>query len=154
MSDLVISEELAVEAGTHPADRTGPEFSPAVETPPIPLALGHSPWGTANAEALPVYQRAAAKWAGSQWTVSQATQVATEQRGRVRVILWVPSTASHGVVVGADQAAVLGVNALELDAGDSLTLDTEGTVWAAPISDQTSGTVCVVVLINPQQEPL
>lgn len=109
------------------------------------------PWHTENEEALPVYQRAAHDWSANQFIVGSGNpiQIAGRLRGCVSTMVWVPTSASHGVIISPVEGDITQGAGVELDPGDSIEIASEAAVWAGVIVGQTSGTVNVVRLYNP-----
>lgn len=110
------------------------------------------PWSTENEQAVPVYQRAAHDWSANQYTLSSTRgpiQLAGRRRGRQSVIVWVPTSASLGVVVSPDEGDIEQGAGVTLSPGDSIELPTEATVYGGVIVGNSSGTAYVVELYNP-----
>jgi hypothetical protein len=147
--------------GVHPLDNSVPVVPgmPIDADTPInqdgPGAQGKTrtaPWSTDNEQALPVYQRAASEWSANSYTLNSTSgpiQLAGKRKGQVSVTVWVSATASHGVVISPNQGDIQQGAGIELDPGDSITLDTEAAIWGGVIVGQTAGSVNVVVLYNP-----
>lgn len=117
---------------------------------------GRRAFSTANTDAFPVFQRAASDWTSNRFTLGPAAtqepvQLAGRRRGRVSVLIWVPSSASFGVVIGPTQGEVQagGSAGVLLVPGDSIELPTEGAIYAAADGTNASGTAYVVELFNP-----
>jgi hypothetical protein len=126
------------------------------------------PWSTDNTEALPVYQRSATDW-GSGVVIpnvnfnSGTATVVGRQKGRIAVKVWVPTktadgnTVTNGVLIGPNESELQNPNALDnvvLNVGDSITLETEGSVYCAVIPGQTTGVCQYVSLNNPLGGPV
>jgi hypothetical protein len=153
--------ETGLPQGTHPLDNS------VTVVPGVPIdsdtAINQdgpgpqgfrttAPWGTDNEEAFPVNQRAASEWSANSYTLNSTggpIQLAGKRKGQVSVTVWVPSSATHGVVISPNQGDIQQGAGIELDAGDSITLDTEAAIWGGVIVGQTAGSVNVVVLYNP-----
>lgn len=117
---------------------------------------GRRPWSTANVEAFPVFQRSASDWSANTFTLGPAAtqepiQLAGRRRGRVSVIIWVPTAATFGVVIAPTQGEVQsgGSAGVTLSPGDSIELPTEAAIWGASIGTNASGSANVVELVNP-----
>lgn len=148
--------------GVHPRDNSVPVVpgSPLDADTPISLDApleaqgtpGTPPWSTANEEAFPVNQRSAHEWSANSYTLSSTVgpiQLAGRRKGQVSVTVWVPASAAHGIVISPLEGDIQQGAGVELDPGDSITLETEAAVWGGVIVGQTSGTANVVVLYNP-----
>lgn len=108
------------------------------------------PWGTDNESAFPVNQRSSSQWSANAYTLSgNPIQLAGKLKGCVSTTIWVPATASHGIVIAPEEGDITQGAGVELDPGDSITLDTEAAVWGGVIVGQTTGTCQVVRLFNP-----
>ena len=147
-------------SGVHPRDNTVPIIPGQVLAEPNPLdqadleAQGqrrNAPWSIDNEEAFPVNQRSASEWSGNSYTLSSNNpiQLSGKRKGQVSVTVWVPSSACHGVVISPNEGDITQGAGIELDPGDSITLETEAAVWGGVIVGQTTGSVSVVVLYNP-----
>ncbi len=153
--------------GVHPGDAsTASEHGPAPydEEKPQQHRPGRKPWGTDNDEALPINQRAARDWRGGLCYVqsgglnSGTALVVGRQKGRTAVTIWVPTlmpngVAPLGVLLSADVNALqgLGANAdvIVLNVGDSVTIPTEGAVYAGVIGANATGFCQFFQTTNP-----
>lgn len=149
--------------GVHPNDPSGPDEAAAYleEARSQPAATGKPAFSTDNGSAFPTFQRAASDWSVGVVIPNAATNggVATvvgRQRGRVAVKLWVPTqlasgvAVTAGVVIGPDENELQApVNPTVLNVGDSITIETEGSVYCGVIPGQTTGVVQYLVLSNP-----
>lgn len=151
-------------AGVHPLDQSvpmtdsgqllEPDKPPSTDDDLGPQGRGRSkPWGTDNETAFPVNQRSAHDWMGRNVTVNAASgpvRLAPRLRGCVATIVWVPSTSATGVQIAADQGDINQGAGVILNPGDSIELDTEGSVWCGVIgANATGGPVQYVRLFNP-----
>jgi hypothetical protein len=146
--------------GVHPRDPSGADWKPPTSEKETSWTPGRKAWDTENDEALGVYQRAAHDWDAQLWVLTQTEQIAGRLKGRVALVLAVPTTlpdgsAPNGVIIGSsggpvDQAFSSGVgDVYVLNAGDSLTLRTEASVYASPIKGNSTGAVQTINLYNP-----
>jgi hypothetical protein len=147
--------------GTHPNDPSVPmenvdqnDLTGMGVTKDVPgnrFITAPKQFSTSPGSALGVFQRASDAWSAQYYTVGQAQQVVGRQPGRVAVSLWVPSTATEGIniapSIGEAQALDGGLN---LNPGDSITIETEAPVWISPITGQALGYCNVVVTFNPE----
>jgi hypothetical protein len=152
-------------AGVHPKDRAepvGPGFgsnNPVPADQPIgAYKLGTAPFSTDNDEALATFTRASSDWSARIVVVDANAAgtaiVAGRRKGRTAVVLSVPTTLGTGatplgVIVGPTEDDVLSYLGYVLNVGDSLTLETEGPVYAGLISGKTTGAVQAVEFFNP-----
>ena len=152
-------------AGVHPGDASTAQEA----VPGVPLdhekgqqwRPGREPWGVDNEEALPVYNRAAHDWSpGQVWcnsTVNSGVQVVNgRQAGRASVTVWVPlldpnGNAPLGVMIGPTTESVIqgGIGCVVLNIGDSITIPSEGPVYAGCISGNSTGFCQYMSLTNP-----
>jgi phage baseplate assembly protein gpV len=150
--------------GVHPMDpSTGPDPVPALpDTVGNRYNTGAAPYKTDNDGAVPVYQRAAHEWDVNiivvNSTDAQPAEVVGRQKGRQSVTLTVPTTLPNGttpdgVVFGPNRGALqqteVGGGAGVLNAGDSVTINTEAPVYATVITGNATGAVQAVVEFNP-----
>lgn len=155
MSDLSFSAdtEVALPAGVHPQDMRGPGYGPPAE----PAFQGwhpaaRTPFPDEPGQSLPVWQRAALDWSARSFPTIGPNPMRIAQRvlGRLQVTVWVPSTASQGVLLAPSKDMVDETYGVVLLPGNSITLPTEASVWASPVSGQTSGgPVYLVEFVNP-----
>ena len=146
--------------GVHPYDPSVPmnqpynHEAPVNETPPMSTQPGRRAYDTRNSDALPVFERSSEKWSANTLVLNNAEplQVAGKQKGRKELILFVPNSATAGVVIAPDSGEVSMGGGVQLDPGATLTLKTEAAVWAGLISGQTTGTICVVATSNPPEK--
>jgi hypothetical protein len=154
--------------GVHPGD-----VSAAYEENPVSddaaaqqFRTGQAPWRTPNSKAIPVYQRTASDWGAQLISTGPFTNVPVKvvgrQAGRQSITMACPTHTPDGVlntlgvVIGATEGAVqqvqtapLASEAWTLNPGDSVTLYTEGSVWAGPFAGAANGYVQFIVAINP-----
>lgn len=156
---------MTLPAGVHPGDaRTASEGVPgAPQDQSTQWRHGREPWGVDNEEALPVYQRAAHDWQPGQVFVStgsydSAVQIVVgRQKGRASVTIWVPTlmpngVAPLGVLIANDRSTLQvasGIDCIVLNVGDSITILSEGPVYAACIGANATGFCQFVSLTNP-----
>lgn len=147
--------EAQLGIGVHPLDSSVPSNqvlgadNPIPETTPTSSGSKVKPFNTRNDEALPVYERGSHEWTATTLIISNAIQILPKQEGRKLATLYVSSTATEGVIIGPDRGQIeVGYGAV-LNPGDSIDLKTEGSIYAAPIAGQTTGTVTVVSFFNP-----
>ena len=106
-------------------------------------------FATPNGQAVPVWQRASSDWSTFPFTsISGTVQIAGTLGGRFAVTVWVPATSAHGVQIAPNRSQCDNNGGTPINPGDSVTIMSEGTVYAAPQSGQTTGTVYVVDLFN------
>jgi hypothetical protein len=150
--------------GVHPNDPSGgSDQSPAYlsEQGAQQHPTGTEPFARGNGSAFGVFQRAASDWSVGV-VIPNANQnggtatVVGRQKGRVSVKLWVPTTLANGVavtagvVIGPDENELQAVvNPTVLNVGDSITIETEGSVYCGVIPGQQTGVVQYLVLSNP-----
>lgn len=162
--------ESGLAAGVHPMDPTaaGPnEFPEALELPAQSRKTRKPPFSEPPGDAFGVFQRAATDWGQGTVIPNAATNggVATvvgRQPGRVSVKLWVPNKLADGstplgVVIGPDEnelQAPSPITMTVLNVGDSITLETEGSVYCAVIPGNQTGAVQYVTLNNPAGGPV
>lgn len=147
--------------GVHPRDSTAPvvpgmpldQDTPIEQDGPGPQGQRTTPpWSVENEEAFAVNQRAAHDWSANTYTLSATRgpiQLAGRKRGRVTVIVWVPTSASLGIVVSPDEGDIEQGVGITLSPGDSIELPTEASVYGGVIVGNTTGTAYVVELYNP-----
>ena len=146
--------------GVHPYDPSVPmnqpynNEAPVSETPVMTTQHAKAAYSTRNPDALPVFERASEKWSANTLTLNntEPLQIAGKQKGRKELILFVPNSATAGVIIGPDPGTVSMGQGVELDPGATLTLKTEAAVYAGLISGQTSGTICIVATSNPPEK--
>jgi len=153
---------VALPPGVHPMDprSSEPDYVPG----PADIGKAHTrsraPWQVSNGKAAAVFQRAASDFSVTTLKLTTTTQILGRQPGRVAVVLSVPTTLADGttplgVIFGSDRGAVdqglaTGIGDIGvLNPGDTYTLATEASVYAAPISGNATGAVQVVDLFNP-----
>lgn len=156
-----MTDTATLPQGVHPRDNSVPIVPGAQLDADTPISLDAPlesqgtpttpPWSTDNEQAFPVNQRAASEWTANSYTLgsNNPIQLSGKRKGQVSVTVWVPASASHGLVIAPNEGDLTQGAGIELDPGDSITLETEAAVWGAVIVGQTSGTVNVVVLFNP-----
>jgi hypothetical protein len=153
-------------AGVHPGDRTAPlqpGFDANVpvggDVPGLINPRTNKPWNTDNADALGVYQRAAADWTPGLVVVNSnnSALVVGRQKGRLAVLLSVPTsvmingtltTTPAGVLIGSDPQEAAS-NLYVLNVGDSVAIYTEASVYAALVPGTSAGYVQFITLTNP-----
>ncbi len=153
-----LSAELA--PGVHPRDPSVPIVPGQVLAEPNPtdqadlIEQGQrrsAPWSIDNEEALAVNQRSSSQWSANAYTLSSGNiiQLAGKLKGCVSTTIWVPASASHGVVIAPEEGDITQGAGVELDPGDSITLETEAAIWGGVIVGQSTGSCQVVRLYNP-----
>lgn len=114
---------------------------------------GTQAWDFDNSDATPVFQRLSDSWTANTIVLSTGNnataQVVGRQEGRESLTLWVPSTATAGVVIAPTEGEVQNGAGITLSPGDSIDIPTEAPVYAGLISGQLTGTINVVSTINP-----
>lgn len=146
--------------GVHPYDPSVPmnqpynHEAPVNETPPMSTQPGRRAYDTRNSDALPVFERSSEKWSANTLVLNNAEplQIAGKQKGRKELIIFVPNTASAGVIIAPTPGECSMYQGVELDPGATLTLKTEAQVYAGLISGQSSGMVCIIATINPPEK--
>ena len=137
--------------GVHPYDQAGDEWSPPQGVQGQQWQPGRAPFSVPNANAVPVWQRATTDWSTAALTLNSTNgtqQIAGRVTGRMSVTIWVPGIASHGIQFSQDRGAVDNNAGTPLNPGDSVTINSEGPVYAGCQSGQTAGTVYVLDLFN------
>ena len=151
--------------GVHPHDSSQPwDQHHNAPVPPdaarLPANRGRKAWATANAQALPVFQRLGRNWATGVYVVTSSSfgsgviRVAQRRPGRTRLTLWVPSsyfpsggaltTTPAGVIIAEDEGMVQQNEGAPLFVGDSVDISTEGGVYAGYQPGQTTGVVAFI----------
>lgn len=125
---------------------------------------GSKRFATDNGRAIPVYQRAAHDFTAGQIYVGTANSgcsiVVGRQAGRRSVTIDVPTsyynmagnlvTSPIGVVVGQTESELQSPGGgMQLLAGSSVTIETEGSVWVGLLPGQTTGFCQWVAEYNP-----
>lgn len=154
----------ALPPGVHPQDRRSAIGGPGWDSNPVPLETtpspeapaGRQPFRVPNGNAMQVFERAAKDWTATTIKVTTTSGTGGTAKlvgrtiGRQGVWLWVPATATHGVTLGPTQATVLNSGGVRLAASDGpLFIRTEGSIYAGLLPTATTGTICVLDLINP-----
>jgi hypothetical protein len=151
--------------GQHPEDPTAPSQFPGDSPTPldtaelVPAPKGHKQFDTENGDAIAVYQRAAHDWDSGAITLGSGTagpvMVVGRQRGRLATTLWVPAkdangNVPNGVIIASTQGEIQGAGyPIVLNVGDSLTINSEGAVFASVIAGNTTGLVFFKTEYNP-----
>jgi hypothetical protein len=122
---------------------------------------GGRPFGTPNEDAWGVYQRAAHDWDGGVVKANASTNGGTatvvgRQKGRLSVKVWIPTVLGDGstplpALIGPNESELQtpGNNAPVLNVGDSIVLETEGSVYIGCVGANATATVQYVVFFNP-----
>lgn len=115
--------------------------------------VAHPPFALPNGQAAPVNQRAAADWFASTEAIAgtDSAKLVDRQAGRAWVLISVPAGSPAGVVVdnSADSLLVGGApNGFHIAVGGSVSLPTEGPVWAVSATPGTATTCDVAVGVN------
>lgn len=174
-------EHAAAEAGIMISDNinlevTIPYFteeaSPASEvnvTAPVPAdepgnkyTTSSKAWGTDNADALMVFERASSDFTAGVININaqngNTAIIVGRQKGRKSVTIWVPSTYTSsagtsstpkGVMVAQTEGEVQAYAAVQLNPGDSITINTEAPIWAGILPGNTTGLCQFLVEYNP-----
>jgi hypothetical protein len=139
------------------------------DSPGIKFDRGRSPFGTAQEEALGVFQRLASDWSTGLVVVDVnqggAVKVVGRQRGRSALQLWVPTSVIGplGTVIATPAGVIIGptenevqqtFSATILMPGDSMTVLSEGSVWAGLQPAQTVGYVQYANYYTPAGNPV
>ena len=137
--------------GTDPLEHGGDWLPPSQPAPGSYKPAARQPFPTNNPFAVPVFERASSDWAPFNYNAGKLgtvpVQIARSNKGRKAVTISVLSAETNGVVIGPDpgplseyqNGGVAGVGVYELDPGDSVTIETEASVWACCQTGQTSG---------------
>ena len=159
-----------IPAGTHPRDR-----SIAVDdlehysdnpvhhdTAGDRYTTGRKAFATDNGQAFAVFERAASDFNAGAISITAnnggTSIVVGRVLGRKSVTIWVPtlwtnpagvSAAPNGVLIGQTEGELQAGGGVQLNPGDSITIDTEAPVWAGLIPSKTSGVVQYLVTYNP-----
>ena len=119
-------------------------------------------WGTNNADALMVFQRASSDFTAGVISINSQNGntaiVVGRQKGRQSVTIWVPSTYTspsgasstpNGVMIAQTEGEVQAYAAVQLNPGDSITITTEAPIWAGILPGNTTGVCQYLVEYNP-----
>ena len=119
-------------------------------------------WGTTNADALSVFERASSDFTAGVINIStqngNTAIIVGRQKGRKSVTIWVPKTYTNasgststpnGVIIGQTEGEVQAYAGAQLNPGDSITINTEAPVWAGVLGGNTSGLCQFLVEYNP-----
>ena len=119
-------------------------------------------WGTNNADALSVFERASSDFTAGVINISaqngSTAIIVGRQKGRKSVTIWVPSSYTNsagtsstpkGVMVAQTEGEVQAYAAVQLNPGDSITINTEAPIWAGILPGNTSGVCQFLVEYNP-----
>lgn len=123
-------------------------LEPKLDSPPNEQPTAE-PYAPGNEYAVGVNQRSPRHWSGHTLSVdgTQPGQLVPAQKGRKAVLVLVPATATAGAFVD-EQSAVLsssgGPMGFYLAVGASISINTEGAVWAISATAGTDTTVCVI----------
>ncbi len=151
-----VNAQLAV--GVHPLDNSVIPGSYNNEYPVPPehaqpkSQTREQPFSGTNYDALPVFERASKEWTARTVIVSKSLPLCTRKKGRKQVVLFCPASATAGVSLfpSRDEADANGVDTgYPLAVGASVTLYTEGPVYANELTAGTPGTVVVMEFFNP-----
>lgn len=137
-------EDEALDVG-----RSGPgPWDTIVAQEPPPPQPSAEPYSQENSHAIPVNQRSAKRWSGQTLTVdgTDIRELLPPQKGRKAFLVNVPNNAAAAVYIGASAANMgSGAQGFLLPIGSSLSLDTEGGVFAVSATAGTDTTVCIAV---------
>ena len=145
-----------IPAGTHPRDR-----SIAVDDLDR-YSDNPSDHDTDNGQAFAVFERSSSDFNAGAVSITAANGgtsiVVGRVLGRKSVTIWVPtlwtnpagvSAAPNGVLIGQTEGELQAGGGVQLNPGDSITIDTEAPIWAGLIPAKTSGVVQYLVTYNP-----
>jgi hypothetical protein len=145
--------DASLPPGVHPHDRGGADW-----TPPLGDEQGQSwkpaavkPFDIPNSHAIAVWQRATTDWATTAFTLNSANgtiAIAGRLVGRLSITLWVPASASHGIQFSEDRGTIDQGLGTPLNPGDSISIPSEGPVYAGCQAGQTAGTIYILDLFN------
>ena len=150
--------------GTHPYDPSVPyaggELHDPAQIPADDAAYhyetGRAPFSTGNEEALAIWERASHDWTGDTVNIGMpnpTVQLIGRQKGRKCITLWCPSTGTAVCIAPVqgicDQQFQSGIGGLILNPGDSVTINTEASVFAGILNGNTTGTVAFLAEYNP-----
>ncbi len=149
--------QAQIGVGVHPWDSSVPTDGSYQNEAPVPLDSGagasqssrREPYTVANEDAIGVFQRASHDWSANTVVISQTTKILGRQKGRTLVTLFVPNTATEGVVLAPTQGEADMANGITLEVGSTIDLATEGSIYAGLITGKTTGTVAYIALTNP-----
>ena len=162
--------EFQIPAGVHPHDRSIPgdelarySDNPAHhDTPGNRYTTGRKNFGTDNGEAFPVFERASSDFNAGRVSVGTSNGgtsiVVGRVRGRKSITIWIPttwtnpggtSTSPNGVTIGQTEGELQSGAGIQLNPGDSITIDTEAPVWAGLIPGKTTGVLQYLTTYNP-----
>lgn len=144
---------LPLPPGVHPTD---PRFPAAPVIPPAtaiqPPTSTRPPFDVPNGKAMGVFQRSASDWSARTITLTAketSVQAAGRLKGRESVTLFVPATATNGVVVARTKGTAQLHGGVPLAVDGSITIRSEAPVYVGLLSGKTTGKVCVVETFNP-----
>jgi len=119
-------------------------------------------WGTDNADAIMVFERASSDFTAGVISINaqngNTAIIVGRQKGRKSVTIWVPSTYTNssgtsstpnGVTVAQTEGEIQNNAAVQLNPGDSITINTEAPIWAGVLPGQTTGICQFLVEYNP-----
>lgn len=154
--------------GAHPMDQAGPdEWELGQEKSGAPYKRGRKPFADSNAEAFQVFERSASHFRTGVIAINSneggTAQVVGRQPGRVRLILWIPTTnivvggvlvtPPNGVLFAATEGEMQGLfNGSIINVGDSVSIESEASVHVGLIPGATVGYVQYLDLFNPPSQ--
>lgn len=125
------------------------------QQPPPATGPPHQPFDTPNGRALPTFQRSSKEWYAStnQIPTTDAIKLVDRQAGRQWMLVSVAAAAPAGVVIDSapESLFVAGApNGFHVAKGGSISIPTEGPVWAVSDTPGTATQCDVAVGVNPQ----
>ena len=123
---------------------------------------GSKRWGTDVADSLMVFERSSSDFTAGVINITTANGstsiIQGRQKGRKSVTIWVPSTFTNaagttstplGVIIGQTEGEVQQYAGVQLNAGDSITINTEAPIWAGVLGGNSTGLCQYLVEYNP-----
>jgi hypothetical protein len=165
MVDPAVNLEITIPYFTEtasPADEVDVTSPVKSDEPGNKYTTDKKAWGTNNADALMVFERASSDFTAG--IISINTQngntaiVVGRQKGRKSVTIWVPSTYTNssgssstpnGVMIAQTEGEVQAYAAVQLNPGDSITINTEAPIWAGVLPGASTGICQYIVEYNP-----
>lgn len=169
MTDLT-----SLPTGIHPADSSVPlldalhehnEAAPLDTATDMLARRARKPWAQPNSRALEVFQRLAHDWDSGVTQVGAApVKIVARRPGRTSLSLWVPvqyfavgatspTTTPAGVLFSDDDGTLSNGSGTPLFVGDSVPVESEGSVWVIAQPGQTLGIVAWLHCWDAQTDP-